>query len=52
VLLAMGVRQELAKASLRLSLGRFSTKDEVERAAERIADEVLRLRRLRRKTRR
>jgi cysteine desulfurase len=49
VLLAMGVRPELAKASLRLSLGRFSTKDEVERAANRIVDEVLRLRTLRRK---
>jgi cysteine sulfinate desulfinase/cysteine desulfurase-like protein len=45
----MGVRPELAKASLRLSLGRFSTGDEVERAANRIVDEVLRLRKLRRK---
>jgi cysteine sulfinate desulfinase/cysteine desulfurase-like protein len=45
----MGVSPELAKASLRLSLGRFSTRDEVERAAERIVDEVLRLRKLRRK---
>ena len=49
VLLAMGVRPELAKASLRLSLGRFSTDDEVERAAARIAEEVLRLRKLRRR---
>lgn len=48
VLLAMGVRPELAKASLRLSLGRFSTGEEVERAASRIVDEVLRLRKLRR----
>jgi len=49
VLLAMGVRPELAKSSLRLSLGRFSTDDEVERAAARIAEEVLRLRKLRRR---
>jgi cysteine desulfurase len=49
VLLAMGVRPELAKASLRLSLGRFSTGGEVERAANRIVDEVLRLRTLRRR---
>ncbi len=49
VLLAMGVKPELAKASLRLSLGRFSTDDEVERAAARIAEEVLRLRNLRRR---
>jgi len=49
VLLAMGIRPELAKASLRLSLGRFSTDDEVERAAARIVEEVLRLRKLRRR---
>jgi len=49
VLLAMGVRPELAKASLRLSLGRFSTDDEVENAAARISEEVLRLRNLKRK---
>jgi len=49
VLLAMGVSPELAKASLRMSLGRFSTDNEVERAAERIAEEVLRLRNLRRR---
>jgi cysteine desulfurase len=49
VLLAMGVRPELAKASLRLSLGRFSTGEEVERAANRIVNEVLRLRKLRRR---
>jgi cysteine desulfurase len=52
VLLAMGVRPELAKASLRLSLGRFSTDDEIERAAERIAEEVHRLRNLKRRPRR
>jgi cysteine desulfurase len=48
VLLAMGIRPELAKASLRLSLGRFSTDAEIERAADRIAAEVRRLRKLRR----
>jgi cysteine desulfurase len=52
VLLAMGVRPELAKASLRLSLGRFSTDVEVERAAARIAEEVIRLRSLKRRPRR
>jgi cysteine desulfurase len=51
VLLAMGVKPDLAKASLRLSLGRFSTKDEVDRAAERIVEEVLRLRGLQRRPR-
>ena len=49
VLLAMGVRPELAKASLRLSLGRFSTDDEVENSAARVSEEVLRLRNLKRK---
>ena len=49
VLLSMGIRPELAKASLRLSLGRFSTYDEVENAAVRISEEVLRLRNLKRK---
>lgn len=49
VLLAMGIRPDLAKASLRLSLGRFSTADEIDRAAERIVEEVLRLRGLRRR---
>jgi len=49
VLLAMGVKPELARASLRLSLGRFSTDHEVERAGARIAEEVLRLRNLKRR---
>jgi len=48
VLRAMGVPAELAKSSLRLSLGRFSTKDEVDRAADRIVAEVMRLRSLKR----
>lgn len=51
VLLAMGVRPDLAKASLRLSLGRFSTEHEIDRAAARIVEEVLRLRGLRRRPR-
>ncbi len=49
VLLAMGVKPELAKASMRLSLGRFSTDDEVDRAGARIAEEVLRLRNMKRR---
>lgn len=49
VLLAMGLRPELAKASLRISLGRFSTVDEVDLAADRIVEEVIRLRKLRRR---
>jgi cysteine desulfurase len=46
VLLAMGVPEELAGSSLRLSLGRHTTEDEVDRAAARIVQEVSRLRRL------
>ena len=49
VLLAMGVKKDLAKASLRLSLGRFSTEAEVVRAADRIVEEVLRLQKLKRR---
>jgi cysteine desulfurase len=48
VLMAMGIKPELAKASLRISLGRFTTPDEVDRAADRIVEEALRLRKLRR----
>jgi len=44
VLLAMGVQPALAKASLRLSVGRFTTDNEVDRAAARIVEEVSRLR--------
>jgi cysteine desulfurase len=44
VLLAMGIPEELAGSSLRLSLGRFTTEDEVDRAAARIIEEVTRLR--------
>ena len=44
VLRALGRSDRLAQSSLRLSLGRFSTRAEVESAAARIRDEVLRLR--------
>jgi cysteine desulfurase len=44
VLLAMGVSKALAGASLRLSLGRFTTETEINRAAQRIIEEVRRLR--------
>jgi cysteine desulfurase len=44
VLRALGRSDRLAQSSLRLSLGRFSTQDEVDYAAERIRAEVLRLR--------
>jgi len=44
VLLAMGVQPALAKASLRLSVGRFTTTEDVDRAAVRIVEEVTRLR--------
>ena len=49
VLLAMGVRRDLAKASLRISLGRYSTEEEVDSAANRICEEVNRLRSLKRR---
>lgn len=52
VLRAMGVSKELASASIRISLGRSTTRDEVERAARRIVDEVTRLRTLSRRHRR
>jgi cysteine desulfurase len=46
VLRAMGVAKDMASASLRLSLGRFTTDEEIERAAGRVIDEVTRLREL------
>jgi cysteine desulfurase len=46
VLRAMGLSRDLAAASLRLSVGRFTTESEVDRAAERIIEEVTRLRAL------
>jgi cysteine desulfurase len=44
VLRAMGLPRHLAAASLRLSLGRSTTEEEVDRAAARIVEEVTRLR--------
>ncbi|MBP6985009.1 MAG: IscS subfamily cysteine desulfurase [Alphaproteobacteria bacterium] len=44
VLRALGVGEELAHTSLRIGLGRFTTKEEVEYAAKRIIQEVNRLR--------
>jgi len=52
VLRAMGVGKKLASASIRISLGRFTTSDEIERAAQRLIDEVSRLRALSRRRRR
>lgn len=46
VLRAMGVAPELAAASVRFSLGRFTGDDEIERAADRTIEEVTRLRAL------
>lgn len=44
VLRALGRSDELAQSSLRLSLGRFTTVEEVDFAAGRVVDEVARLR--------
>jgi cysteine desulfurase len=44
VLRAMGIDEERAHASIRFGLGRFTTEDEVDRAAARVIDEVRRLR--------
>jgi cysteine desulfurase len=49
VLRAMGVSPKLAAASIRFSLGRFTTRTEVERAAERVVEEVTRLRGMKRR---
>jgi len=49
VLRAMGVSKALASASIRISLGRFTTEEQVDRAARRIDDEVTRLRGLSRR---
>lgn len=45
VLTAMGLSDELARASLRLSVGRFTTREEVERAARDIIAVVRKLKR-------
>ena len=47
VLLAMGLDEDIARASLRFGLGRFTTADEVDFAAAAVADAVERLRRQR-----
>jgi len=47
----MGVAPALAAASLRISLGRFTTAEEVDFAATRIVEEVTRLRALKRRRR-
>jgi cysteine desulfurase len=44
VLMAMGMSRERALAALRLTLGRWSTEDEVERAATLLSQTVMRLR--------
>lgn len=44
VLRALGVADDLAHASLRFTVGRFTTEEEVDYAAERVADVVTRLR--------
>lgn len=44
VLRALGVEEELAHTSLRLGFGRFTTKEDIDYAVERIASEVERLR--------
>jgi cysteine desulfurase len=46
VLRAMGLSRGRASASLRLSVGRFTTEAEIDRAADRIIEEVTRLRAL------
>jgi cysteine desulfurase len=46
VLRALGVDEELAHTSIRIGLGRFTTEEEVDYAAERIVEEVNRLREL------
>ncbi|MEE4272332.1 MAG: cysteine desulfurase family protein [Thermoanaerobaculales bacterium] len=46
VLQTMGLPRKLAAGSLRLSLGRFTTEEEIDRAAARIVEEVARLRAL------
>ena len=46
VLRAIGVSDALAHGSVRIGVGRFNTAEEIERVAERIAQEVARLREL------
>lgn len=44
VLIALGVGEELARASIRFGLGRWSTEDEVDYAIEKVTERVERLR--------
>jgi len=44
VLRAMGIRDDLARASLRFGVGRFTTEDEIDRAVEIVVDAVTTLR--------
>jgi len=44
VLRALGVDDELAHASLRFTVGRFTTEEEVDYAARRVSEVVTRLR--------
>jgi len=44
VLLAMGIRRELARGALRLSLGRWTSKEEAQRASEMIVNAAARVR--------
>lgn len=44
VLLAMGVDESLARASLRFGLGRFTTEEEIDFAADHVAETIERLR--------
>ena len=45
VLLAMGLDEDIARASLRFGLGRFTTAEEIDFAIEAVAQAVERLRR-------
>ena len=46
VLRALGVSEDLTRASLRFGLGRFNTADEIDYAVDAVADSVKRLRKL------
>jgi cysteine desulfurase len=46
VLRAIGVSDELAHGSVRFGIGRFNTMEEVDEVADRVIEEVRRLRRL------
>ncbi len=47
VLIALGVTPDVAHASIRLCIGRYTTQDDVEFAAMRLSEEATRLRRIR-----